>query len=68
MVYLQLPIYLQIKSIYLQYLRAPYGLSSIAEHYNNCRMAEALEGLAGWIVDDIVIYDKDSQQHVLHVK
>ena len=52
-----------------KYLRAPYGLSSIAEHYNR-RMAEALEGLSGYrrIVDDIVIYDKDPQQHVQHVK
>ena len=52
-----------------KYLRAPYGLSSIAEHYNR-RMAEALEGLSGYrrIVDDIVIYDKDPQQHVIHVK
>ena len=33
-------------------------------------MAEALEGLTGYhrIVDDIVIYDKDPQQHVQHVK
>ena len=33
-------------------------------------MAEALEGLTGYcrIVDDIVIYDKDPQQHVMHVK
>ena len=36
-----------------KYLRAPYGLSSIAEHYNR-RMAEAFEGLSGFrrIVDD----------------
>ena len=33
-------------------------------------MAEALEGLKGYcrIVDDIVIYDKDPQQHINHVK
>jgi len=30
-----------------KYLRAPYGLSSIAEHYNR-RMTEALEGLTGY--------------------
>ena len=43
-----------------KYLRALYGLSSIAEHYNCC-MAEAFEGLKGLrrVVDDIVIYDKD---------
>ena len=42
-----------------KYLRAPYGLSSIAEHYNR-RMAEAFEGLTGFcrIVDDIVIFGK----------
>jgi len=52
-----------------KFLRAPYGLSSIAEHYNR-RMAEALEGLHGYrrIVDDIVIYDKDPVQHVVHVR
>ena len=51
-----------------KYLHAPYKLSSIAEHYNG-RMAEALEGLMGYrrIVDDIVIYVKDPQQHVTHV-
>jgi len=40
-----------------KYLRAPYGLSSIAEHYNH-RMAEAFEGLTSFcrVVDDIVIY------------
>ena len=30
-----------------KYKRAPYGLSSIAEHYNR-RMAEAFEGLSGF--------------------
>ena len=52
-----------------KYLRAPYGLSSIAEHYNRC-MAEAFQGLTGFqrIVDDIVILDKDIQSHADHVK
>ena len=52
-----------------KYLRAPYGLSSIAEHYNR-RMAEAFEGLKGFrrVVDDIVIYDKDETDHVDHVR
>ena len=37
---------------------------------HNCHMAEVLEGLTGYrrIVDDIVIFDKDPQQHVMHVK
>ena len=41
-----------------KYHRAPYGLSSIAEHYNR-RMADVFQGLAGFrrIVDDIIIYD-----------
>ena len=48
-----------------KYCRAPYGLSSIAEHYNR-RMAEAFEGLSGFrrVVDDIVIYDKDEATHL----
>ena len=52
-----------------KYLRAPYGISSISEHYNR-RMSEALSGLSGFrrIVDDIVIYDHDPIQHVAHVR
>ena len=52
-----------------KYLWASYVPFSIAEHYN-CRMTEALEGLTGYqrIVDDIVIFDKDPQQHMVHVK
>jgi len=52
-----------------KYLRAPYGISSISEHYVR-RMAEAFADLTGFrrIVDDIVIYDSDLQQHVTHVK
>ena len=36
-----------------KYLRAPYGISSISEHYNR-RMTEAFSGLSGFrcIVDD----------------
>ena len=46
------------------YLGAPYGLSSIAEHYNRW-MAEAFEVLTGFrhIVDDVIIYDKDIESH-----
>ena len=52
-----------------KYLRAPYGLSSIAEHYNR-RMAEAFGGLTGFchIADDIVIFDKNVQDHGNHVR
>ena len=52
-----------------KYCRAPYGLSSIAEHYNR-RMADAFQGLTGFrrIVDDIIIYDKDVATHKEHVR
>ena len=52
-----------------KYMRAPYGISSISEHYDRC-MYEAFEGLSGFhcIVDDIVIYDSDVTQHASHVR
>ena len=52
-----------------KYRRVPYGLSSIAEHYNR-RMADAFQGLAGFrrIVDDFIIYDKDETTHKEHVR
>ena len=52
-----------------KYLRAPYGISSISEHYNRC-MDEALAGIPGMrkIVDDVVVFDADQQQHVKHVR
>ena len=52
-----------------KYLRAPYGICSISEHYNR-RMTEAFAGLSGFrrIVDDIVIYDSNVTDHVAHVK
>ena len=48
-----------------KYLRAPYGISSISEHYNR-RMAEAFTGLSGFhlIVDDIIIYDDDATEQL----
>ena len=52
-----------------KYLRAPYGLSSISEHYNR-RMDEASAGFTGyqWVVDDIVIYDSDTTQRANHIR
>ena len=52
-----------------KYLRAPYVISSISEHYDR-RMAEAFAGLTGFrrIVDDIVIYDSNITQHANHVR
>ena len=52
-----------------KYLRAPYGISSISEHYNRW-MTEAFNGLSGFrrIVDDFVIYDSNITDHVSHVQ
>ena len=52
-----------------KYLRAPYGISSISEHYNR-RMDEAFAGLDDFckIVDDVVIFDSDPLKHVQHVR
>ena len=52
-----------------KFRRAPYGISSISEHYNH-RMDEAFAGLLGYrrIVDDVVIYDSDVTQHTTHVR
>ena len=52
-----------------KYLRAPYGISSISEHYNR-RMDEAFAGLSGYrcVVDDVVIYDSDETKHATHVR
>ena len=48
-----------------KYLRVPYGISSISEHYNR-RMTEAFRGLSEFrrIVDDFVIYDSNINDHV----
>jgi len=52
-----------------KYLPAPYGISSISEHYNR-QMTEAFNGLSGFrrVVDDFVIYDSNLSDHVAHVK
>ena len=52
-----------------KYLCAPYGISSISEHYNR-RMDEAFAGLPNFrkIVDDVVIFDQDKDQHIQHVR
>ena len=49
-----------------KYLRAPYGICSISEHYNR-RMNEGLSGFRR-VVDDIVIYDSNVEDHITHVK
>ena len=52
-----------------KFLRAPYGISSISEHYNR-RMDETFTGLPGFrrVVDDIVIYDNDIAEHTHHFR
>ena len=52
-----------------KFLRAPFSILSISEHYNR-RMDEAFSGLTGYrrIVDDVVIYDNDEAQHERHVR
>lgn len=52
-----------------KYLRAPFGISSISEHYDR-RMAEAFDGLSQFrrIVDDTLVYDTDKGQHVERVR
>ena len=52
-----------------KFMRAPYGISSISEHYNR-RMDEAFAGLSGYrrIVDDVVIYDCEEAVHRDHVR
>ena len=52
-----------------KYLRAPFGLSNISEHYNR-RMTEALDGLDGFkrVVDDVVVYDATVEQHENHIR
>ena len=48
-----------------KFLRAPFGMCSISEHYNR-RMNEALRGLGNHrkMVNDIVIYDNNMCSHV----
>ena len=51
-----------------KYLRAPYSISSISEHYNR-RMTEAFSGLSGFRrIDDFVICDNNVTDHVKHVE
>ena len=52
-----------------KFLGAPFGVSSISEHYDR-RMVEVFEGLSQFrrIVDDTLIYDADETQHIEHVR
>ena len=51
------------------FLRAPYGVTSISEHYNR-RMDEAFEGLTGFrkVVDDVIIFSRTRLEHLQHVR
>ncbi len=48
------------------FLRAPYSICSISEHYNR-RMDEAFEGMLDFhkIVDDVVAFDSDPRDHIM---
>ena len=52
-----------------KYVRAPYDISSIAEHYTG-RMDEAFIGLTGFrrVVDDVLIFDSNVEEHTNHVR
>ena len=52
-----------------KFLRAPFGICSISEHYNR-RMDEAFSGLDNYrkVVDDVLIFDSDFQAHVSRVR
>ena len=53
---------------WFKFLRAPYGISSISEHYN-CQMDKAFAGLSGFCrVVDNVIYDSNATHHPDYVK
>ena len=51
------------------YLRAPYGICSISEHYDR-RMDEVFAEVQNFrkIVDDVVVFDQDEKKHVEHVR
>ena len=52
-----------------KYLRAPYGVSSISEHYNR-RMDECLSGITNLakIVDDCAVYSRTEEEHRAKVR
>ena len=52
-----------------KYLRAPYGICSISEHYNR-RMDETMAGLTQHlkVVDDVCVFDRSFSDHVAHVR
>ena len=52
-----------------KFLRAPFGICSISEHYNR-RMDEAFSGLKNYrkVVDDVLIFDCDFDSHITRVR
>ena len=52
-----------------KFLRAPFGICSISEHYN-WRLDEAFQGLKNYrrIVDDVVIFDNKETDHLAHIR
>lgn len=52
-----------------KYLRAPYGISSISDHYNR-RMHECFVNMKDFarVVDDVIVYDNNINEHYTHVE
>ena len=52
-----------------KFLRAPFGICSISEHYNR-RMDEAFSGLTNYrkVVDDVLIFDCNFDSHLSRVR
>ena len=49
------------------FLRAPYGISSISDHYNR-RMEEAFSGMEDFrrVVDDVIVFSESKEAHTVH--
>ena len=52
-----------------KYLRAPYGICSISDHYNR-RMDGAFAGMQDFcrVVDDVILFDGTPEQHIQHLR
>ena len=51
------------------FLRAPYGVSSISEHYNR-RMDKAFDGPTGYkkVVNDVITFSRTREEHIRDVR
>ena len=52
-----------------KFLRTPFGICSISEHYNR-RMDETFSGLKNYrkVVDDVLIFDCDFDSHITRIR